>query len=301
MLDYSNYLLYTNHNRLQPRLNFVKIDKNISPIKNDVFNDSRNDINRKNEITNIEKVPHSPDMFGSYDELKPEEMFDNNSVNSIESSVNIPLVDEVTKIEDTISSNKEMHIIQESKLSESNGKNFIKIILYMSKYIHLFLVKSGRTLSAKDPRFLSEFYNNSRLHHISTLGATFKQHICNLREQSNGKFPSLEKLREHIQNLNQNKFDGFLEPCGSVIMHIDMDCFFVSVGLRSNPELRGHPVAVTHSKGGQEPSARSGVNRQAEIDCYRQRVQVSLDISFICLIYHRLGPSISVNVGLVIN
>ena len=34
------------------------------------------------------------------------------------------------------------------------------------------------------------------------------------------------------------------------MMHIDMDCFFVSVGLRSHPHLRGLPVAVTHAKGG---------------------------------------------------
>ncbi len=32
-------------------------------------------------------------------------------------------------------------------------------------------------------------------------------------------------------------------------MHIDMDCFFVSVGLRNKPEYRGLPVVVTHSKG----------------------------------------------------
>ena len=31
-------------------------------------------------------------------------------------------------------------------------------------------------------------------------------------------------------------------------MHIDMDCFFVSVGLRKYPHLIGKPVAVTHSK-----------------------------------------------------
>lgn len=31
-------------------------------------------------------------------------------------------------------------------------------------------------------------------------------------------------------------------------MHIDMDCFFVSVGLRKRPELKGKPVAVTHAK-----------------------------------------------------
>ncbi|XP_025834219.1 DNA repair protein REV1 [Agrilus planipennis] len=32
-------------------------------------------------------------------------------------------------------------------------------------------------------------------------------------------------------------------------MHIDMDCFFVSVGLRNRPDLKGKPVAVTHAKG----------------------------------------------------
>lgn len=36
-----------------------------------------------------------------------------------------------------------------------------------------------------------------------------------------------------------------------IIMHIDMDCFFVSVGLRKRPDLRGQPVAVTHARAGQ--------------------------------------------------
>jgi hypothetical protein len=33
-----------------------------------------------------------------------------------------------------------------------------------------------------------------------------------------------------------------------VLMHLDMDCFFVSVGIRDKPELRDKPVAVTHAK-----------------------------------------------------
>lgn len=44
--------------------------------------------------------------------------------------------------------------------------------------------------------------------------------------------------------------DNFLPPPnGRYVMHIDMDCFFVSVGLLTRPELSGLPVAVTHSSG----------------------------------------------------
>lgn len=32
------------------------------------------------------------------------------------------------------------------------------------------------------------------------------------------------------------------------ICHIDLDCFFVSVALRTHPELIGKPVAITHSR-----------------------------------------------------
>lgn len=50
------------------------------------------------------------------------------------------------------------------------------------------------TKTASDPNFLEEFYNNSRLHLISTLGAEYKQLVNQLREKSNGKFPGLERL-----------------------------------------------------------------------------------------------------------
>lgn len=60
-------------------------------------------------------------------------------------------------------------------------------------------------------------------------------------------------------------------------MHIDMDCFFVSVGLRKHPHLRGHPVAVTHAKntGNPERQNTKGVDRKLEFDLYKEKRMVN--------------------------
>ncbi|KZC10470.1 DNA repair protein REV1 [Dufourea novaeangliae] len=100
--------------------------------------------------------------------------------------------------------------------------------------------------STKNSEFISEFYSHSRLHHISTMGAAFKDYVNELRDQTSGKFPGLTKLKD-LRDMNQE----------SIIMHIDMDCFFVSVGLRNKPELRGLPVAVTHAKGNKQLASNS--------------------------------------------
>lgn len=52
----------------------------------------------------------------------------------------------------------------------------------------------GVTKTASDPKFLQEFYNNSRLHLISTLGAEYKQLVNQMRENADGSFPGKEKL-----------------------------------------------------------------------------------------------------------
>ncbi|KAH8379111.1 hypothetical protein KR009_003124 [Drosophila setifemur] len=128
---------------------------------------------------------------------------------------------------------------------------------------------SHSAMTAVDPGFLSEFYKNSRLHHIATLGAGFKQHVCELRQAHGSQgFP----MREKLKSLKRSTQFG----SDRLVMHIDMDCFFVSVGLRSHPELRGLPVAVTHSKGGSAATdvpVHPQADRQAELELFAQRFE----------------------------
>lgn len=118
--------------------------------------------------------------------------------------------------------------------------------------------------TANDPNFLAEFYNNSRLHHISTLGATFKQHISDLREAHAGEFKDRQVLMNNITARES------YEDSSPLVMHIDMDCFFVSVGLRSRPELLDQPVAVTHSKG-KSVQVRPGSDLNYEHKAFHER------------------------------
>ncbi|KAH8415710.1 hypothetical protein KR222_010654 [Zaprionus bogoriensis] len=123
--------------------------------------------------------------------------------------------------------------------------------------------------TAVDPAFLGEFYKNSRLHHIATLGAGFKQYVCELRQaHGNQSFPKRAELRLQQQQM----------PLAAqrYVMHIDMDCFFVSVGLRNQPELRGLPIAVTHSKGGSAATdvpVHPQADRQVEQELFAQRFE----------------------------
>lgn len=57
-----------------------------------------------------------------------------------------------------------------------------------------------------------------------------------------------------------------------------MDCFFVSVGLRKFPHLRGKAVAVTHAKNTDERNNRNDTNVKAEFNLYRKRREVNIPL-----------------------
>eukprot|EP00095_Tigriopus_kingsejongensis_P006647 snap_masked-scaffold363_size195477-processed-gene-0.12 protein:Tk06647 transcript:snap_masked-scaffold363_size195477-processed-gene-0.12-mRNA-1 annotation:"hypothetical protein DAPPUDRAFT_324417" len=126
--------------------------------------------------------------------------------------------------------------------------------------------ESRQALDANDSRFLGEFYHNSRLHHISTMGANFKRHINELREKhASDSFPTRSRLASSPSS-------GFSsQPV--TFMHIDMDCFFVSVGLRQRPELVGQPVAVAHAKGAKSIDADTARLRRTEMAYYQNQAQ----------------------------
>ena len=84
---------------------------------------------------------------------------------------------------------------------------------------------------------ISEFYTHSRLHHLSQWSSELKEFTTRMRNQITPKLVKLS-IQQRLKKETSNVF-----------VHIDLDCFFVSVGLRDRPQLFGKPIAVSHFKG----------------------------------------------------
>ncbi|KAJ3364501.1 deoxycytidyl transferase [Allomyces javanicus] len=87
---------------------------------------------------------------------------------------------------------------------------------------------------AKDPEFLQQYYQNSRLHFLSTWKAELQA--------------MTRPIHDELQRKAQERAANAPPPPFKVIMHVDMDCFFVSVALLSRPDLVDKPVGVAHAE-----------------------------------------------------
>ena len=98
---------------------------------------------------------------------------------------------------------------------------------------------------SKGAEFVNEFFTHSRLHYLSTWSTELKQFTARMVNHIQPKYPKLDPSRS-LRGQHQR-----------AIVHIDLDCFFVSVSIRDKPHLKGKPVAVTHAKAHDDETAQS--------------------------------------------
>lgn len=99
--------------------------------------------------------------------------------------------------------------------------------LYKPEYesMNKFIRNNDAKLAETNEQFISSFYKSSRLHHLST----WKYELVEYTQQLLSELPEKPPMKDQ-----------------SLVMHVDLDCFFASVALLSRPELVDKPVGVSH-------------------------------------------------------
>ena len=310
LLDFSNYLLYTDQSSVQPKLSFKKTgsesvgndklsfkktgSESVENVEGDSSDSALNnlckdtsvasDVANSNEIAKIAygvapvstlsdtcSRVSSPLLFTSSGESNGKSQGSNDGESkNIDSKRGIGLglhSESQFDIEKKQApSNNRVLQNAEDSLENNLSKDYADVTMLKS----LRMDTSGPS-NTSNPNFLNEFYNNSRLHHISTMGALFKDYVTKLQKKTNDD-SGVQRFKKWLLD-NKSKTEILPEKISErVVMHIDMDCFFVSVGLRKRPDLVGKPVAVTHARG--NPShKREGVDIEREFNLYRKREQ----------------------------
>lgn len=105
--------------------------------------------------------------------------------------------------------------------------------------------------------FIEGYYQNSRLHYLSTWKSEMKnivaeaheraQQIAPLRRSQSSASQPEKAEKPKTWNFFNNK--GKKKERERYYMHCDFDSFFVAVGLLDRPALKGKPVVVCHSQG----------------------------------------------------
>lgn len=114
--------------------------------------------------------------------------------------------------------------------------------------------------AASGSTFIKGYYQNSRLHHLSTWKAELKDLVAKAQERideetfgpatASGVSMRGSEIPKSWQTTPSRKGkERAIEGAERVVMHCDFDCFFVSAGLIERPELRDKPTVVCHSQG----------------------------------------------------
>ncbi|WVR07039.1 hypothetical protein IAU60_004078 [Kwoniella sp. DSM 27419] len=113
--------------------------------------------------------------------------------------------------------------------------------------------------------FIDGYYQNSRLHHLSTWKAELKVLVADAQRRSEElslTTPSSSTIAPFSlanSTLPTTRAMGLTSDGERVIFHVDFDCFFVSCGLATRPHLKGLPVVVCHSQAGKGASSTSEI------------------------------------------
>ncbi|ORY33993.1 hypothetical protein BCR39DRAFT_518059 [Naematelia encephala] len=116
--------------------------------------------------------------------------------------------------------------------------------------------------------FIDGYYQNSRLHHLSTWKAELKVLVAAAQRQSEEialTVPSSSTVAPYSLSKSVLPRSLIVPPNNNasaserVIFHVDFDCFFVSCGLATRPHLRGKPAVVCHSQTGRAASSTSEI------------------------------------------
>ena len=137
--------------------------------------------------------------------------------------------------------------------------------------------------------YIEGYYKNSRLHHLSTWKSELKDLVIEAQERAEaglagvlegdvnaveggvtakiaaetsesrhnykvsaaGDGLSMRGTELVLKSPSKGKGKQRAETEEKVIMHCDFDSFFVSAGLVNRPDMKGKPVVVCHSQGGQ--------------------------------------------------
>ncbi|OAD04595.1 hypothetical protein MUCCIDRAFT_140145 [Mucor lusitanicus CBS 277.49] len=91
----------------------------------------------------------------------------------------------------------------------------------------------ARQISTANPTFIKRYYETSRLHYLSSWKAELKDIVEQLEEKYKSDPSMLSRKRKRMS-----------ASYTRVVMHVDFDCFFASVGIKDRPHLKELPVYV---------------------------------------------------------